>query len=129
MKYARLSTSFLLGAVALVAFAAQGCGFRLHPDDKAAVYQSLDQNDLSSVEVSENRASGVITLRGDVVNTDHKARAQALAQQAAPGYTISNQLHVDNNSGFAGPPSGAASATEPPNNTTAAAKSKDKALR
>jgi hypothetical protein len=129
MKHASLFSSFLFGVAALVAFAAQGCGFHLHPDDKAAVYQSLDQNDLSSVEVSENRISGVITLKGVVINTDHKARAAVLAQQAAPGYTISNQLQVDKNSGFANPPNGAAGATAPPNNTTAEAKSKDKALR
>jgi hypothetical protein len=127
MKHAGLSGSFLLGAVALAAFAAQGCGFHLHPDDKAAVYQSLDQNDLSSVEVSENRVSGVIRLKGDVGNAYRKARAEAVAQQAAPGYTISNQLHVDN-SGIVNPPNGAtASAKEPASNATA--RSKSEALR
>lgn len=69
-------------------------GCRSHPDDQAAVYQVLDQHKLASVEVSQDRHSGVITLRGVVGNADSKTQAEQLALQAAPGYTVKNQLQV-----------------------------------
>jgi hypothetical protein len=85
----------------LLAFAAifaaallPGCRSQ-HPDDKAQVYQVMSQHDLASVEVSQDRSKGVITLRGVVGSPDLKTRAEQLAQQAAPGYTIQNQLTVD----------------------------------
>jgi hypothetical protein len=103
----------LLGAFAVASFAATGCSFHLHPDDKVAVYQVFDQNGLSSVEVFESRTSGVITLKGEVADAARKARAELLAKQAAPGYTISNQLHVDS-----------FGIVNPPNDTTATARAK-----
>jgi osmotically-inducible protein OsmY len=120
MRYARLSCrSLLLGTFVLALFAAEGCNIHQRPDDKAAVYQLFDQNGLSSVEVSQDRISGVITLKGDIANADRKARAEALARQAAPDYTISNQLHVDN-SGIANPPqSSGAGAKKLPTDATA----------
>ncbi|MGB6690997.1 MAG: hypothetical protein WBE76_24455 [Terracidiphilus sp.] len=108
----------MLGTLAFAAFAAEGCNFHPHPDDKAAVYQLLDRNDLSSVEVFESRISGVITLKGDVASADRKARAEAIVRQAAPGYTISNQLRLDN-----------FGVANPPNDTTATARSKDVTLQ
>jgi len=88
----------LLAATALAATGFPGC-HASHPDDRAAVYQALNQHDLASVEVSQDRGSGVITLRGIVGSQDSKTRAQQLAQQAAPGYTIQNQLTI-NSSGL-----------------------------
>ena len=85
-----------LGAVMLVGLLALvGCHGD-HPDDKAAVYNALYQHDLASVEVSQDRHNGVITLRGIVGSADRKTHAEDLARQAAPGYTITNQLTVDN---------------------------------
>ncbi len=46
--------------------------------------------------VSQNRHSGVITLSGIVGSPDRKAQAESLAAQSAPGYTITNNLRVDN---------------------------------
>lgn len=88
-----LCTVFLATA-ALVATGVLGC-HASHPDDRAAVYQALNQHDLASVEVSQDRGHGVITLRGIVGNQDSKNRAQQLTQQAAPGYTVQNQLTID----------------------------------
>ena len=65
-----------------------------HPDDQAAVYQVLDQNKLASVEVSQDRGAGVITLRGVVATAASKAQAEQLTREAAPGYTVKNQLQV-----------------------------------
>jgi hypothetical protein len=68
-----------------------------HPDDQAAVYKTLDQHFLSNVEVSEDRGAGVITLRGVVVTAASKAAAEQFARQAAPGYTVKNQIQVKRN--------------------------------
>jgi hyperosmotically inducible periplasmic protein len=83
-----------LGAVLLVGLLALvGCQNR-HPDVKQAVYNTLDQHDLRSVEVFENREKGEITLRGIVASPDLKTNAEQVAQQAAPGYTIKDQIQV-----------------------------------
>jgi osmotically-inducible protein OsmY len=65
-----------------------------HPDDKQAVYNALKQNDLPTIEVFQDRHSGEITLRGIVATADQKAHAAMLTQQAAPGYTIKDQIQV-----------------------------------
>ena len=72
-----------------------GCMRRDHPDVKLAVYNSLDQHDLRSVTVSQDRQAGVITLSGIVGANDRKQRAEQLAQQAAPGYSIIDRIQVD----------------------------------
>ncbi len=71
-----------------------GCHRYAHPDDKQAVYTALRANQLNSVDVYQDRDSGMITLRGIVGSADQKARAATVAQQAAPGYTITNELQV-----------------------------------
>ena len=83
-----------LGAVALVGLLAL-VGCQNHPDVKQAVYNTLGQHDLASVEVFQDRRKGEITLRGIVSSNDQKGRAENLAQQAAPGYTIKDQLRVE----------------------------------
>ncbi len=64
------------------------------PAVKDQVEQSLKANGLGDINVDENRDKGVVTLKGDVQSDDQKARAQELAQQAAPGLVISNELAV-----------------------------------
>jgi hypothetical protein len=71
-----------------------GCRSNAHPDDRAAVYKVLDAHDFASVEVSQDRGAGVITLRGVVGSADRKARAEQLVRQTAPGYAVKNQLQV-----------------------------------
>jgi hyperosmotically inducible protein len=83
-------------AALLAAILATGCMGGNHPEVKLAVYNSLDQNDLRSVTVSEDRQAGVITLSGIVGADDRKQRAEQLAQQAAPGYSIVDRIKVDN---------------------------------
>jgi len=83
-----------LGAVLLVGLLALfGCQNR-RPEVKQAVYSSLNQHDLRSVEVFEDRGKGEITLRGIVASADQKTSAEQLAQQSAPGYAIKNQIQV-----------------------------------
>ncbi len=84
-------TSLALGGLWIVA----GCNTSpAHPDDKAAVTQSLSANNLGDVSVSQDQDKGVITLTGNVPSDDQKSQAASLAQQAAPGYTIANQIGV-----------------------------------
>jgi osmotically-inducible protein OsmY len=84
-----LGTGMLAGLLALA-----GC-HNGHPDDKMAVYNALNSHDLASVEVYQDRDGGVITLRGIVGSAESKARAVSIAQQAAPGYTIRDQMRVE----------------------------------
>lgn len=72
-----------------------GCTGNDHPEVKLAVYNALDQHDLRSVTASEDRRAGVITLSGIVGANDRRQRAEQVAQQAAPGYTIVDRIQVD----------------------------------
>ncbi len=89
----RLALIALAGVALVGLLALVGCRSD-HPDDKQAVYNTLDQHDLASVEVFQDRAKGEITLRGIVGSPDQKVKAEGLAQQAAPGYTIRDQIQV-----------------------------------
>lgn len=80
----------LLGALLLA-----GCNYSSQPDNQSSVYKALDQNNLRSVTVSQDRHAGTMTLRGIVAGPDQKARAETLVRQAAPEYTISNMIQVE----------------------------------
>ncbi len=66
-----------------------------HPDSQRAVHGALSSHDLDSVTIDQDQDKGVIRLTGVVSNSDSKDRAQQLAQQAAPGYSIDNQIQVN----------------------------------
>jgi hyperosmotically inducible periplasmic protein len=88
--------SFLLGAVILIGstMVIAGCQSKSLPDEKGAVANSLKRNDLGSVDISQDRDKGVVTLTGNVASDDAKLKAENLAKQAAPDYTIANQIGV-----------------------------------
>jgi hyperosmotically inducible periplasmic protein len=65
-----------------------------HADVKDAVDQAMTKNNLGVVKVAQDRDKGVLTLTGDVVNADDKPRAETIAKENAPGYTIANELAV-----------------------------------
>ncbi|MEO6964944.1 MAG: BON domain-containing protein [Acidobacteriaceae bacterium] len=65
-----------------------------YPDSKDAVNNSLTQNSLGSIHVSQDRDKGVITLTGTVPADDQKSQAESVAKQAAPRYTIADQIAV-----------------------------------
>lgn len=83
-----LSAVLLVGLLALA-----GCQNE-HPDNKQAIYNALNAHDLRSIEVFQDRRKGEITLRGIVAAPDQKASAESLTLQAAPGYSIKNQIQV-----------------------------------
>ncbi len=84
-----LGGAILMGSAMVIA----GCQNR-HPDEKGAVVNSLKSNNIASVEVSQDRDKGIITLKGKVGTDDAKQQAASLAQQAAPDYTIANEIGV-----------------------------------
>jgi hyperosmotically inducible periplasmic protein len=100
MRHFNSYRQFRLGSVILLAgslgiLVLAGCQHATaHPDEKAAVNSVLDGNNLQSVSVSQDREKGTMTLTGDVGSGDYKAQAQTLAQQAAPDYTIVNEIGV-----------------------------------
>lgn len=85
------STSLLAAALTL-----SSCGHSSHPDVRLDVYNNLDQHDLRSVTVSQDRNAGTITLSGIVGSNDRKQSAEQLARQSAPGYSIFNHIQVQN---------------------------------
>jgi hyperosmotically inducible protein len=97
MKRVNQHQQLLLGAVAVLAgtLAIAGCNTNpAHPDDKSQVTTALGNNQLSNVSVSQDQQKGVITLTGNVSSQDQKTQAESVAQQAAPGYTIANEIGV-----------------------------------
>jgi hyperosmotically inducible periplasmic protein len=87
---------FFASVVALAGtLAIAGCQSQpARPDEKSAVTNSLNSNSLGNVSVSQDRDKGVITLTGDVSTEDLKSQAAVLAKQAAPDYTISDEIGV-----------------------------------
>jgi len=65
-----------------------------HPDEKSAVTTTLNNNNLSQVGVSQDRDKGVITLKGNVDSDAQKSQAETIARQAAPDYTIADEIGV-----------------------------------
>jgi hyperosmotically inducible periplasmic protein len=59
---------------------------------KDQVQQTLKQNGMDKINVDEDKDKGVITLKGDVKSEDEKMKASTLAQRAAPGRVIANEL-------------------------------------
>ncbi len=90
--------AFLIASTAVLAttLSVSGCSHSGHPDKRMAVYNALDQHDLRSVNVSQDRLAGTMTLSGIVGSNDNKQTAAQVAQQAAPGYSIVDHLQVQN---------------------------------
>ena len=66
-----------------------------HPDSQLAVHSALMSHSLDSVSIDQDQDKGIIRLTGIVESASHRDRALQLAQQAAPGYTIDNQIQVN----------------------------------
>lgn len=88
------STLLLASATVLAsALVVVGCKSS-HPDEKSAVTTSLNSNNLSAVGISQDRDKGVMTLSGNVDTQDQKNQAESLTKQAAPDYTVSDEIGV-----------------------------------
>jgi len=88
--------SYLLGAAVVIGSSMfiAGCQDKNHPDEKSAVTDSLKNNNLGKVDVSQDREKGVMTLKGDLASDSDKQQAESLAKQAAPDYTVANEIGV-----------------------------------
>jgi hyperosmotically inducible protein len=96
MNHLNLHRHLLPGAAMLLGtLAIAGCHNQpAHPDEKSAVTDSLKTNNLSDVSVSQDRDKGVMTLTGNLASDDQKAQAESLAKQAAPDYTVADEIGV-----------------------------------
>jgi hyperosmotically inducible protein len=96
MRYKSTKRSLYLAAATLLsaALGISGCTHRQFADEKASVNNSLNSNNLSNVSISQDRDKGVMTLTGNVGTADQKTQAENLAKQAAPDYTIANEIGV-----------------------------------
>ena len=64
------------------------------PDAKPAVQEALKAAGYTNISVSEDRDKGVITLTGDVATDNDKAKAQQVAEGAASGLVVANEIGV-----------------------------------
>jgi len=92
MKY---TYRFMLGPAVVIAGAlvVSGCN-KQYPDEKTSVTNALNTNNLNAVSVSQDRDKGVMTLTGNVPSDTFKNQAETLAKQAAPDYTIADEIGV-----------------------------------
>ena len=85
-----MATASLAGALMIA-----GCSNNPHyADSKDAVNNALTQNNMGAIHVSQDRDKGVMTLTGTVPNEDQKTQAESIAKQAAPTYTVADQIAV-----------------------------------
>ena len=90
---ARIAVSAVISLTLCAVLGLAGCS-QTHPDEKDAVNNALTANNLGVVTVSQDRDKGVMTLSGDVETQAKKEQAEQVAKQAAPDYTISDQVGV-----------------------------------
>jgi hyperosmotically inducible periplasmic protein len=95
MKMHSSRRCLLLGGAIILggAMAIAGC-HHAYPDAKAAVTDTLKANNLGKIDVSQDREKGVMTLTGNVDSDNDKMQAENLTKQAAPGYTIADEIGV-----------------------------------
>jgi hyperosmotically inducible periplasmic protein len=85
---------FVCGGILLGgAMAIAGCQ-RNYPDEKGAVTDALKNNNLGSIDVSQDREKGIMTLKGNVASEGDRQNAENLVKQAAPGYTVADEIGV-----------------------------------
>ncbi len=65
-----------------------------NPSMKDNVRAALDKNHMGDIKVEEDRDKGVITLKGDAKDDAMRREAGEVAQAAAPGRVIANEIAV-----------------------------------
>ena len=72
-----------------------GCAERnTRADVKGDVERALNQAGLKSVNVSQDRDKGVVTLTGDVQTEADKQKAEEIAKSMAPSAVVANEIGV-----------------------------------
>ena len=85
----------LMACMALVLLSAVACTRSKNVSYKDNVQKALEQADLKDVTVSEDRDKNTITLGGKLHSDDAKQRAAEIAQSAADGSVIANEISVE----------------------------------
>jgi osmotically-inducible protein OsmY len=91
------TTRFFIAALALLLMGSMtGCwgNSSKSPDVSSSIRKSLDQAGLKDVTVSQNREQGIVTLGGQVTNTNDKAQAESLAKSLAGAQVVADQIAV-----------------------------------
>lgn len=88
------SFALICGFLGLAGFAGCSHTSMKSPDVAGPIRQSLDQNGLKSVSVSQDRDKGVVTLTGNVGTDAEKSEAESLARSIAGTEVVSNQIGV-----------------------------------
>jgi hyperosmotically inducible protein len=96
MRFNSLRLVFGAGCstILVAALAVAGCQKAQRADEKPAVSNALAAHNMTDVTVSQDRDKGTMTLGGSVQGDADKDQAQQLAQQAAPDYTVVNEIGV-----------------------------------
>ena len=89
----KIEYSFLLCGAILFGGMVAGC-HHTYPDAKGAVQDTLKAHSLDKVDVSQDRDKGVMTLKGNLASESDRQEAENLSRQAAPGYTIADEIGV-----------------------------------
>ena len=84
----------VLPLLVVIAFSL-GCNRTSNAAYKDAVQKSLEQADLKDVRVAEDTAKNTITLNGTLHSEDAKQRAGQIAQAAAPGRIVANEISIE----------------------------------
>lgn len=90
----RLYTVVLLAFLALGALIGCTSQRASTPPAKDNVKNALNEKGLGDINVDEDRDKGVITLKGDAKDEETRKQAGEIAQAAAPGRVIANELAV-----------------------------------
>jgi hyperosmotically inducible protein len=91
MNYTAVFRFMICGALTVVL----GCSERkTGADVKGDVERALNQAGLKSVNVSQDRDKGVITLTGDVQTEADKQRAEEIAKSRARSAVVANEIGV-----------------------------------
>lgn len=80
--------------IALAGFGWIGCSSNQEPAVAGNIRNALKQAGLNSVSVSQDRNKGVVTLSGNVVQPQDKARAEQIAQPLSQGQVVANEIAV-----------------------------------
>jgi hyperosmotically inducible periplasmic protein len=90
-----MTRTVLLSILLLGAAGFSGCSSsRQSPDVTNSVRQSLNQAGLRDVSVSQDRDKGVVTLTGHVPTDSDKSQAGSIANSAAGGQVVANEIAV-----------------------------------
>ncbi|MFZ0310607.1 MAG: BON domain-containing protein [Candidatus Sulfotelmatobacter sp.] len=84
----------LVALLALVTLVACSRPSTKSPDVSDSLRKSLDQAGLKNVSVTQDRDKGVVTLGGSVAADSDKQQAESIAQSAATGQVVADQIAV-----------------------------------